>query len=99
MSRLVVLLNSDNFQNQYVSLRTYQNLRLEMSSGDFGSHKYELVELPLGATFIATHECITVSDDGSEVPDVMVADTVIASDFSADVLIENAWSVVSTEGI
>ena len=32
------LVNSDNLENAYITADDYTNLRLEMSTGDFGSH-------------------------------------------------------------
>lgn len=41
----VIRLNSDNFQNELVTIEAYNEIRLQMSSGDFGTHtiKYEYV--------------------------------------------------------
>lgn len=41
----VIRLNSDNFQDELVTIEAYEEIRLQMSSGDFGAHtiKYEYV--------------------------------------------------------
>jgi hypothetical protein len=38
-------LNSDNFQDALVTEEAYREIRLSMSSGDFGAHTKELVKV------------------------------------------------------
>lgn len=54
------LLNSDNFQDAYVTAVDYKEITLTMNSGDFGAHKaIGMNELPDGAqlTLIEPDEC------------------------------------------
>jgi hypothetical protein len=44
-TKTVIKLTSDNFNNEYLTLEAYREVRLTMSSGDFGSHEYAVVEV------------------------------------------------------
>lgn len=43
--RTVIKLNSDNFENTYLTFDAYKEIRLSMSTGDFHTHKHEIVEV------------------------------------------------------
>jgi hypothetical protein len=45
-TRTVVILTSDNFKATCVSFEAYREIRLSMSTGDFHTHEYEVVEVP-----------------------------------------------------
>ena len=45
MSIRVLRVTSDNFIDQLMTFDAYELLKLEMSSGDFGSHTKEVVEV------------------------------------------------------
>ena len=53
--RLLILVTSDNFDNQLMTFEAYAELRLQMSTGDFHSHKYEAIES-------ASNDVIELSD-------------------------------------
>lgn len=42
--RTLILVNSDNFENQLMTFEAYAELRLQMSTGDFHTHTHEVVE-------------------------------------------------------
>lgn len=45
-TKTVIKLNSDNFENTLMTFEVYSEIRLQMSSGDFGCHGYEIVNVP-----------------------------------------------------
>ncbi len=59
--QLYYLVNSDNFENSYMTPEAYKELTLQMSSGDFGSHNAKAVpknEIPQGAQVLELDDLI-----------------------------------------
>lgn len=45
-AKTVIRVDSDNYSNALFSFEAYRELRLQMSTGDFHSHSYEILEVP-----------------------------------------------------
>lgn len=53
MGQVFYLVNSDNFENTYMTEEAYKEIRLQMSSGDFGAHSAKKVsKVPKSATVV-----------------------------------------------
>lgn len=48
---LVVKIKSDNF-NCFLTVEAYKEIRLQMSTGDFHTHEYELVTVDLDDVYV-----------------------------------------------
>ncbi len=53
---LVVKLFSDNYNGELMTIPAYRELRLQMSSGDFGSHRVEYEQVETFENVITTLE-------------------------------------------
>ena len=46
-TKTVVKVKSDNFENELMAFNAYRELRRQMSTGDFHTHKYSIIEVPI----------------------------------------------------
>jgi hypothetical protein len=56
IAQTIVKVWSDNFNGDAMTFDAYRELRLQMSTGDFHTHRYEITEIPIEDDVITPEE-------------------------------------------
>jgi len=57
-ARTVIKVKSDNFNNELLTFDAYKELRLQLSTGDFHTHRHEIIEVDFDTPVISLDELL-----------------------------------------